>query len=43
VEDGESTPGAVRINAEEQLLVTSFGPAYADYRGRTRRLIPFVY
>jgi protein-S-isoprenylcysteine O-methyltransferase len=32
-----------RITAEEQLLLTAFGPVYADYRGRTKRLIPFVY
>jgi protein-S-isoprenylcysteine O-methyltransferase len=32
-----------RITAEEQLLLTALGPAYADYRGRTKRLVPFGY
>ncbi|MEY9874843.1 protein-S-isoprenylcysteine O-methyltransferase Ste14 [Streptacidiphilus sp. MAP12-33] len=32
-----------RIGAEERLLLSAFGPAYADYRVRTKRLIPFVY
>ncbi|WP_079249098.1 isoprenylcysteine carboxylmethyltransferase family protein [Streptomyces sp. IMTB 2501] len=32
-----------RISAEERLLIAAFGPAYTDYRGRTRRLVPFVY
>ncbi|WP_279387951.1 hypothetical protein [Streptacidiphilus pinicola] len=32
-----------RIGAEERLLLTAFGPAYADYRVGTKRLIPFVY
>ncbi|SEL47817.1 methyltransferase family protein [Streptacidiphilus jiangxiensis] len=32
-----------RITAEEQLLLSAFGPAYADYRTRTKRLVPFLY
>ncbi|WP_052441123.1 methyltransferase family protein [Streptacidiphilus anmyonensis] len=32
-----------RITAEEQLLLAALGPAYADYRVRTKRLIPYVY
>ncbi len=32
----------VRIISEEQLLKENF-PAYADYAGRTKRLIPFVF
>lgn len=32
-----------RINAEERLLASHFGAAYEDYRGRTWRLIPWVY
>jgi protein-S-isoprenylcysteine O-methyltransferase len=32
-----------RMNAEEALLQRSFGDRYADYRLRTKRLLPFVY
>jgi protein-S-isoprenylcysteine O-methyltransferase len=32
-----------RITAEEQLLLSALGPAYAAYQGRTKRLVPFVY
>ncbi|WP_053656140.1 methyltransferase family protein [Streptomyces sp. MMG1121] len=32
-----------RIGAEERLLTAAFGPAYADYRGRTKRLVPFLF
>jgi protein-S-isoprenylcysteine O-methyltransferase Ste14 len=32
-----------RISSEERLLVATLGPAYADYRRRSKRLIPFVY
>ncbi|MFH9353440.1 methyltransferase family protein [Kitasatospora sp. NPDC017646] len=32
-----------RIAAEERLLLASFGPAYAQYRKESRRLVPFVY
>ena len=32
-----------RINAEERLLASEFGDAYAAYRARTSRLIPHVY
>ena len=32
-----------RVNAEEALLCTSFGPEYADYQRRTKRLIPYLY
>jgi protein-S-isoprenylcysteine O-methyltransferase Ste14 len=31
------------LRAEEQLLASEFGDAYADYRRRTWRLIPFLY
>jgi protein-S-isoprenylcysteine O-methyltransferase Ste14 len=33
----------VVIPAEESLLLSEFGEAYADYRRRTWRLVPFVY
>jgi protein-S-isoprenylcysteine O-methyltransferase Ste14 len=33
----------VRIQAEERLLAAQFGQAYADYRKRTWKLLPFVY
>jgi protein-S-isoprenylcysteine O-methyltransferase Ste14 len=32
-----------RITVEERHLVTGLGPAYADYRERTRRLVPGVW
>ncbi|MFB7511403.1 methyltransferase family protein [Streptomyces broussonetiae] len=32
-----------RISAEERLLTAAFGPAYTDYRGRTKRLVPFLF
>ncbi|MET8625716.1 isoprenylcysteine carboxylmethyltransferase family protein [Kitasatospora sp. NPDC004669] len=32
-----------RIAAEERLLLSAFGPAYAEYRGASKRLVPFVY
>ncbi|MFJ9775221.1 methyltransferase family protein [Kitasatospora sp. NPDC101157] len=32
-----------RIAAEERLLLASFGPAYAEYRKESKRLVPFVY
>jgi protein-S-isoprenylcysteine O-methyltransferase len=32
-----------RIPLEERALVRGLGPAYSEYMGRTRRLIPFVY
>ncbi|GAA2718287.1 MULTISPECIES: isoprenylcysteine carboxylmethyltransferase family protein [Streptomyces] len=32
-----------RIRAEEELLLASFGEEYADYRRRTKRLVPYVY
>ncbi len=31
------------VRAEESLLLTEFGEAYAEYRCRTWRLFPFVY
>src|SRR3954452_8789348 len=34
---------AYRISAEEQMLVDHFGDAYRTYRGRTWRLVPFVW
>jgi protein-S-isoprenylcysteine O-methyltransferase Ste14 len=32
-----------RMNAEEQMLLGSLGEAYREYRGRTWRVVPFVY
>ncbi|MBX7552025.1 isoprenylcysteine carboxylmethyltransferase family protein [Streptomyces sp. NPDC004232] len=32
-----------RISTEERLLTAAFGPAYADYRERTKRLVPYVF
>ena len=32
-----------RIDAEEALLCRSFGDRYAEYRRRTKRLVPYVY
>jgi protein-S-isoprenylcysteine O-methyltransferase Ste14 len=32
-----------RIRVEERALVRHFGPAYVDYAGRTRRLLPGIY
>ncbi|MFJ6718739.1 methyltransferase family protein [Streptomyces sp. NPDC091259] len=32
-----------RINAEEKLLLGSFGEQYARYQERTKRLVPFLY
>ncbi|MFI5618079.1 methyltransferase family protein [Streptomyces sp. NPDC051567] len=32
-----------RINAEEKLLLASFGERYAQYQRRTKRLVPYVY
>jgi len=32
-----------RISAEERLLADAFGDDYADYRRRTKRLVPFLY
>jgi protein-S-isoprenylcysteine O-methyltransferase Ste14 len=32
-----------RMNAEEALLASEFGEEYASYRGRTWRLVPWVY
>ena len=32
-----------RIEAEEALLASEFGSTYAEYRSRTRRLLPGVY
>lgn len=33
----------VRIQIEEEMLVTEFGDAYHEYRQQTKKLIPFVY
>jgi protein-S-isoprenylcysteine O-methyltransferase Ste14 len=33
---------AVRVYCEEKLIMTKY-PDYADYAGRTRRIIPFVF
>ena len=32
-----------RIRNEEAMLSATFGPAYEEYKKRTRRLIPFIY
>jgi protein-S-isoprenylcysteine O-methyltransferase len=32
-----------RINAEETLLLASFGEHYANYQRHTKRLVPFLY
>ncbi|MFJ4190435.1 methyltransferase family protein [Kitasatospora sp. NPDC089509] len=32
-----------RIAAEERLLLSAFGPAYARYQRESKRLVPFVY
>ncbi len=32
-----------RMDAEEALLTSEFGRAYAEYRERTWRLVPWVY
>jgi protein-S-isoprenylcysteine O-methyltransferase Ste14 len=36
-------PLIARIRAEERLLLSEFGEAYAAYRARTARLVPGVY
>jgi protein-S-isoprenylcysteine O-methyltransferase Ste14 len=36
-------PMTARMDAEEALLASEFGRAYADYRERTWRLVPRVY
>lgn len=36
-------PLVARMNSEEALLESEFGPRYADYRRRTWRLLPFLY
>jgi protein-S-isoprenylcysteine O-methyltransferase Ste14 len=36
-------PLVARMNSEEALLESEFGPRYSDYRRRTWRLVPFVY
>jgi protein-S-isoprenylcysteine O-methyltransferase Ste14 len=33
----------IRIRIEEKTLTDHFGPAYVEYKKRTKRLIPFVY
>lgn len=33
----------LRIRREEALLLAHFGPAYADYAARTKKLIPFIF
>ena len=35
--------GVARMDAEEALLASEFGEAYAAYRRRTWRLVPFLY
>ena len=36
-------PLVARINAEEALLASEFGPAYVGYRRGTWRLVPYLY
>lgn len=36
-------PLVSRMNSEEALLESEFGPRYADYRRRTWRLLPLLY
>ena len=33
----------LRVDVEERLMAAEFGDAHADYRARTRKLIPFVW
>jgi protein-S-isoprenylcysteine O-methyltransferase Ste14 len=33
----------LRVDVEERLMASEFGEAHADYRARTRKLIPFVW
>src|SRR5437879_5231342 len=37
------SPMVARMDAEEALLASEFGRAYAEYRERTWRLVPWVY
>jgi len=34
---------ARKIPMEEKVLAAEFGPAWADYRARTKAIIPFVF
>jgi len=34
---------ALRVRAEERMMIESFGGEYAAYSGRTNRLIPGVW
>jgi protein-S-isoprenylcysteine O-methyltransferase Ste14 len=34
---------ALRVRAEERMMVEEFGDAYAAYSARTKRLIPGVW
>ena len=40
---GMIPPLVSRMNAEERMLDQEFGPAYADYRTKSWRLLPLVY
>jgi protein-S-isoprenylcysteine O-methyltransferase Ste14 len=33
----------LRVDVEERLMASEFGDAHADYRAKTRKLIPFVW
>lgn len=40
---GFGTLYAFRVGREEAMMRTAFGPTYADYEARTKRVIPFIH
>ena len=40
---GFGTLYAFRVGREEAMMRAAFGPAYADYEARTKRVIPFLH
>jgi protein-S-isoprenylcysteine O-methyltransferase len=34
---------ALRVTVEEKVMLAHFGAQYAEYAGRTKRLIPWIY